>query len=269
MNPQLANVKLKSPIEQQMMGRAGLFRQQNIERRKQMSVREWAELCARDEMRAPSVEEVDLHARSTNSATARTRPRRGGGRRKTRDPETAGPELTPDVMVKEEQEDEEHVGVNLTRVIGDDAGDKVLALPSESSTTPATPVQGHDAETSLDDAQGTDIADPRPSEAPTTLHTPPTDDAKDDEEKPKPKGRRKAYNKEARDAALADRAAKDDVFLQSFDPHNDWLPPKTKAEDYTPEFCKELERRYWRYCGLGKPAWYGADMAGTRCVSLF
>ena len=49
-NPQLASVKLKNPIEQQMMGRAGLFRQQNIEKRKIMSVLEWAELCAKDEL---------------------------------------------------------------------------------------------------------------------------------------------------------------------------------------------------------------------------
>ncbi|EGO23093.1 hypothetical protein SERLADRAFT_340652, partial [Serpula lacrymans var. lacrymans S7.9] len=38
---QLANVKIKSPIEQHMLGRGGLFRQENIEKRRIMSVREW------------------------------------------------------------------------------------------------------------------------------------------------------------------------------------------------------------------------------------
>ena len=104
-HPQLANVKLKNPIEQQMMGHAGLFRQQNIERRKYMSVREWAELCAKDEMRAPGTAELDLHARSTTS-TSRAKARRVS-RKKARAAETAEPEIVPDLMVKEEQEGEE------------------------------------------------------------------------------------------------------------------------------------------------------------------
>ncbi|EJD00680.1 JmjC-domain-containing protein [Fomitiporia mediterranea MF3/22] len=58
--PQLADVRIKSPIEQHMLGRAGIFRQQNIERRKAVSVREWAELCAKDDYRAPAVDEVGL-----------------------------------------------------------------------------------------------------------------------------------------------------------------------------------------------------------------
>ena len=43
--------KLKNPIEQQMVAHNSLFRQQNIERREVLSVREWTELCAKDEMR--------------------------------------------------------------------------------------------------------------------------------------------------------------------------------------------------------------------------
>ncbi|KAJ7199590.1 JmjC-domain-containing protein [Mycena pura] len=59
--PQLARVKIKSPIEQFMRGGGGLFRQENMEKRKAMSVREWAELCSKDEFRAPGVEQVGLH----------------------------------------------------------------------------------------------------------------------------------------------------------------------------------------------------------------
>ncbi|KAJ3012006.1 hypothetical protein NUW54_g1999 [Trametes sanguinea] len=71
--PQLENVKLKNPIEQHMLGQGGLFQQQNIEKRRVMSVREWAELCAKEDLRAPGVEEVGLHARAANGATRRTR----------------------------------------------------------------------------------------------------------------------------------------------------------------------------------------------------
>ena len=39
-----------------MFGQRGLFTQQNVEKRRVMSVREWAELCAKDELRAPSLD---------------------------------------------------------------------------------------------------------------------------------------------------------------------------------------------------------------------
>lgn len=56
-------MKIKSPIEQVMLGNGGLFRQQNMEKRKTMSVREWVELCNKDEYRAPAVHEVGLESR--------------------------------------------------------------------------------------------------------------------------------------------------------------------------------------------------------------
>ncbi|KAF8526863.1 hypothetical protein BU17DRAFT_61846 [Hysterangium stoloniferum] len=54
-----------------------------------------------------------------------------------------------------------------------------------------------------------------------------------------------------------------DGFLTTFDPHNDWLPKDMKPGDYTPEFGRMLKRMYWRSCGFGKVAWYGADMKDT------
>ena len=47
-----------------MLGSKGLFRQENVEKRRIMSVREWAELCMKDEFRAPGVNDVGPHARS-------------------------------------------------------------------------------------------------------------------------------------------------------------------------------------------------------------
>ncbi len=52
-------------------------------------------------------------------------------------------------------------------------------------------------------------------------------------------------------------------FYSSFDPHSAWLPPNTTPSDYTPEACRNLERIYWRTCGISAPAWYGADMQGS------
>lgn len=267
-NPQLAHVKLKNPIEQQMMGHGGLFRQQNIEKRKVMSVREWAELCSKEELRAPGVDDVGLHARSTNG-TVKVKTRRG--RRKTRESETAEPEMTPDVMVKEEEEDGEDLGISVSRVVDEQPASKPLVSHPDTIVVDSTPIVP-DVEATPVDVNTRPSA--TPSAAPSGSHTsrPPTpgaaeaseikDSTNNVEGHPQPKRRRKPQTREAREAALAERAEKDKLFLDDFDPHVDWLPPNTSRFDYTPEFCKDLERRYWRNCGLGKPAWYGADMQG-------
>ena len=266
-NAQLADVKLKNPIEQQMMGHAGLFRQQNIERRRVMSVREWAEFCAKEELRAPGVDDIGLHARATNGS-ARTRTRRA--RRKTTEPETAEPEIdmAPSVMVKDEDEGGEGLEISAARVIDEEVASKSLASPPDSAVAESTPI-------TPDHEVSPPAASERPSVAPSaTAHSSrqPTPEATEtaevreegaDEVAPKRKGRRNPQTKEVREAALAERADKDRAFLEVFEPHKDWLPKNTSNADYTPEFCKELERRYWRNCGLGKPAWYGADMAGA------
>ena len=49
-----------NPIEQQILGRSSLYRTQNIERRKWMSVREWADMCAKTKLRTPGVDDVAL-----------------------------------------------------------------------------------------------------------------------------------------------------------------------------------------------------------------
>ena len=60
-----------------MVGRAGLFRQKNVEAYKKLSVREWAELCEKDEYRAPGVDEVGpRHAPRASSSRAPRKPRK-------------------------------------------------------------------------------------------------------------------------------------------------------------------------------------------------
>ncbi|KAJ7641325.1 JmjC-domain-containing protein [Roridomyces roridus] len=186
--PQLADVKIKSPIEQFMRGRAGLFRQENMEKRKLMSVREWAELCSKDEFRAPGKDQVGVH----NNPNAQPATRR---RRKTK--------------TKEETQEPE--------------------VKVEEDTKPSS------------------MASPPNSASPDPEDTKPDDN--------KPRNRR------------VERADKDAAFIEGFSPHTDWLPSDTKASDYTPEFCAKLERAYWRNCGLGKPAWYGADTMGSLYTS--
>lgn len=177
-----------------------------------MSVREWAELCAKDEFRAPGVNEVGLHARSANYKPKAKKSKKG---------DTANAEsLSP----------------NIKQELIDDV--PIVLSPPSSIATPISPAVGSDKANAV-------LVE---SEAKS--------------EKTIGKSRRVAQTRGAREASLADRTVRDAEFLETFDPHADWLPSGTKPTDYTPEFCQKLERQYWRNCGLGKPAWYGADTQG-------
>ena len=229
---QLGKVKIKSPIEQHMIGHGGLFRQENVEKRKVMSVREWAELCSRDEFRAPGVKDVGLHARSQNAKpkpTRRSRKKADRGSTEVAEPEAEG--------VKDDQEipQDEEVGSN-----------PIAVSPPNSTGDPTTPfpVEG-DAEKVL-------------STEAIEVDSPAAEGTEEGDEKSKAKAKRVAQAR----AAMAERNALDTTFLENFNPHSEWLPPNTSSSDYTPEFCQKLERQYWRNCGLGKPAWYGADTQG-------
>ncbi|KAG6820302.1 hypothetical protein H0H93_002566 [Arthromyces matolae] len=213
---QLVTAKIRTPIEQHMFGSGGRFRQENMEKRKVMSTREWAELCAKDDFRAPGVGEVGLQARS-----AYIRPRT----RRIKKTET-GPDQSS--RIKQESVDEDFAG-------SCSAKDATVLSPPNSIGSPSSP----------------------------SSQSPLKDDEEDEEIKPQTKKKRVGPSRQAREAALADRAAQDIKFLETFDPHKDWLPPNTTAADYTPEFCQMLERHFWRNLSLGKPAWYGADTAGT------
>lgn len=247
---QLANVKIRSPIEQHMLGRGGLFRQENVEKRRVMSVREWAELCNKEDFRAPGIDDVGLHGRSARvgSRPAR-RPRTRAASHKV---ESVEPEEILHSAIKEEQ------GEPSTPMLVDESRGEYMSPPTSvgnprsptadvdppSTNTPSQANGGGDAEAEDD---GDHLADADPDQS---------------EEKPKQKGKR-TQTREVREAQLAARAAKDAAFIQVFDPNRDWLPPGTTPDDYTTEFCQKLERQYWRNSGLGRPAWYGADMQGT------
>ena len=248
-----------------MLGQGGLFQQQNIEKRKTLSVREWAELCARDDFRAPGVEEVGPHARANNAgARARTRRSRRNATAgvEARDSETAEPEpVHATIDVKHEDDDE--------RVPPDPASSLISPPHSNRALSPVD----NDAEKppqskSTSPAPNPTASDPR---HPLAQEEEEEEEVKDvaraeTDIRPKKKGRA-TQSKEVKEAQLAENARKDREFLESFDPRTSWLPPKTQPSSYTKEFCKDLERQYWRNCGWGKAPWYGADMQGV-CQDL-
>jgi hypothetical protein len=227
---QLGSVKIQRPIEQHMLGRGGLFRQENIEKRKFMSIREWAELCGKDDFRAPSVREVGVHGRGAKAAT-RTRTKRNTRAKNEAHQVDSGAKRADHGPV----EDGEPMDVETGHAI-----DKpIVVAPTDAPPSPAS--------------QNADV-DPEQLE--------------ETSDQPKPKRKRVAKRAEERHAEMAAKQALDVEFLNTFEPHDDWLPADTKASDYTREYCQELERKYWRNLGLGKPAWYGADSAGNSNVLI-
>jgi hypothetical protein len=204
-----------------MLGQGGLFRQENVEKRRIMSVREWAELCAKPDLKAPGVNDVGLRKADTGMGRKR-RTRRGEAHEE--DDGEAGEQ-------REMEAEEAEQGTGQSVEVG--------TLASHSVGQP-----------NLSKSQSTS---PQPEG--TTPATPSSSSPK------KPKS--KPQSRESREASLAERAAKDTAFINVFNPHTDWLPKDTKAEDFNADFCTKLERQYWRNCGLGKAAWYGADTQGS------
>lgn len=266
---------MKSPIEQHMIGQEGRYQQQNIEKRKALSIREWAELCATEDLRAPGVNEIGLYARANNGGARRTRRGKkaasvnanGTADADARMSETAEPE-----QIKREQEDEAiplhphpdpsssalvsppNSNRNLSPTDHDEAAVEALVglEPVLGSGSSRPPGQRHPlAQEEEEDGEEEIGKQHKEDEV--------TEDVKD--VKPK-RGRRAPQTREAKEAELAVREERDREFLDSFDPHKAWLPPGTEPSSYTHDFCKDLERRFWRNCGFGKPPWYGADMQG-------
>ncbi|KAG8725296.1 hypothetical protein FRC09_003133 [Ceratobasidium sp. 395] len=69
--PRLAGIELKHPIEQHVVGKTRLSRQQIEERRHTRPVWDWAAMCAKDGLRAPPSREVvqaELNARRRRRA---------------------------------------------------------------------------------------------------------------------------------------------------------------------------------------------------------
>jgi hypothetical protein len=234
-----------------MFGHGGLFRQQNVEKRRVFSVREWAELCNKDDRRAPGVDSIDLrHARRA----APPPPPKSRAKKGVPKAELAGPVPLP--VLDEANNTASSSTVPKSPNTPPLDGDSKLSIP------PADPSPGDPQSEQL-----TDVAS-----LPTPERSREDEESDDDGQEGKPqkaKAKRKWQTREMREAHLAERAAADAIFLKSFNTRTDWLPPNTRPDDYTPEFCKMLERQYWRNCGFGTPAMYGADMEGCNLSHHF
>ena len=67
----LEDIRIRHPIEQNMVGISGLFRQQNVEKRRVYSLREWFELGMSEDFRTPGADAVRRDLKKGVAGTGR------------------------------------------------------------------------------------------------------------------------------------------------------------------------------------------------------
>jgi hypothetical protein len=218
----LSNVRIKSPIQQTMLGRSGLFRVTNVEKRRQnpLDVREWFDKCQDKRFVGPGPKDVDRAldrgskaAKERNAKAVADMTRQKAERReklaaaKKRKEERESMVGAGSQVGKEEQEDE-HVK---------DEEEQINSQFQQDPSADDVPALGHSPHSSTE-------SDPQ-------ARTPESQGL--------------------------------DPFYETFDPKTAWLPHDTLPEDYTPEACSNMEKKFWKSLLTREPSWYGADLQGS------
>ena len=210
-----------------MLGQAGLYRAQNVEKRKTkpLSVREWYEKSQDKRFAGPGPNDLDPTLDRDSAALKE--------RRKKVEAEAR--------MKKAEAKDKR-------RAAAAKKGMKVEVKTEEEAINEGaleTEVSSHDAPPKDEShSQPPDFTADMPPLDPSTKNSSPSTNG---------------------DSAKTPDSETDPVvdWYSHFDPSTAWLPKDTAQEDYTPEACANLERKFWKTMGLGEPSWYGADLQGT------
>lgn len=273
MKPMLEDIRIRHPIEQNMVGISGLFRQQNIEKRRVYSLREWVELGMSDDFRTPGKEEVQRDLKRGVAGTGR-RPRTKKGLAEAsiassspasfvptpEDNQTATPneshyaeDLDHSMDTRDTAPDTSATNSPREASVLVDSGHSPNKQEQQVAGEPSAPIHTAEGANISNDTQTSDLNPDLSLEA--GAQNPPLDAA----------ALQKAALARQRKAARA--ALKNDLdatFINTFDPSTSWLPAGCTEEDYqSPEFVAGLERLYWRSCGVGKAAMYGADLPGS------
>ena len=224
----LADVRIKNPIQQNMLGRSGLFRQTNVEKNKArpLTIKDWFEKCNDAKFAGPGPKDFDPTLDRDSEAAKRAREEAQAEIRRKR--EEAREKRSAKARRKAEKDEQGPCSSQQSQDVhgGDDVedgktdpndGDVGMKEDRQDSVPPLDPSR-HSSHSSPD----------------SLAKTPETDQ----EREPIPQ------------------------WYDAFHPGADWLPKETHFEDYTPEACASLERRFWKNMGLGEPSWYGADLQG-------
>ena len=242
----LADVKIRSPIQQNMLGQAGLFRATNVEKNKNrpLSVKEWFEKCNNGKFKGPGPKDVDMTL-DRDSAAVRTK----------RAEEAKETKRKKDVMREKRKA---AMARKAERKAKQESG--ACSATRDEETTETTTAATDQHEDDVDPTSLDLIENSVPALDPSSHHSPQSSTEES------------AKTPDSNHAALPDPAINethdhpsDPVgdWYKNFNPNRAWLPNDTSPEDYTPEACANLERRFWKTMGLGEPGWYGADLQGT------
>lgn len=213
----LSEVRIKNPIQQTMLGRKGLFRVTNVEKRKMrpLDVHEWFDKSQNSRFVGPGPNDGD-RTLDRDSKEAKER------------------------VVKAQAE------IKAKRL---ERKEKLQAAKQRKAAR-ATTVNG-DTEAH----QGDEEQEMEQTNA-TTLH-----------DEPVPELAHSPHSSSSSDPrAQTPNSDTADPFYHSFDPKTAWLPKDTTEDDYTPEACAGMERKFWKNLLTREPSWYGADLQGSLFV---
>lgn len=285
---QLRRVKIKKPIEQNMFGRAGLFRATNVEKSKTFSFRAWVEHCLKPGMKAPSPEEIMAMSKRTDRQSQPQPPRSSSGtgqsraakRRKvdggSKPAAVVEPPLLPATTAALQSADAvQEVEVppppsplpsplpTQAQAQPPISPRRMLPLRSARSASSSSLAASPSGRTKSEgifasQQQGAAVG---PSSPTTTTNKSITGNAA----APPPPSMSAAAATAGRRKRPTLPSADDDPWYDTFDVSTGCYPPgvTTSADAYTPEVCRELTRKVWRERGMGDPPWYGADLEGT------
>jgi hypothetical protein len=224
----LSNVQIRNPIQQNMMGNGGVFRQTNIEKNKSrpLSVREWFEKCGQDKFAGPMPREIERGSKEAREMRAEMeREKKAAKEKKLAERERRRMQRLKDEEARAAAEAQAQTHGQVEENPSADV---------EMGTAPDG--DGMQDEAEADVAASSDIVPALDPSSSGSSHSSPDP------------------------IATTPEPEQLDPWYVDTDLSSAWLPKNTRPEDYTPEACARLQDKFWKNMGLGEPSWYGADL---------
>lgn len=212
-----------------MLGRSGLFRVTNVEKRrlKPFDVKEWFEKCQDKKFSGPGPKDVDRALdRGSKGATERALKAKED---MTRQKAERRVKLEAAKKRKEERLSMSGAG---SQAVKSELGEKDQ--------------EDHLQQEDEEEQTNNQAPDPAVDDVPGLGHSPHSSADSDP----------LAQTPESQPNTI-------DPFYETFDPTTAWLPKDTQTEDYTPEACSGMEKKFWKSLMTREPSWYGADLQGS------
>ncbi|BEJ16489.1 hypothetical protein CspHIS471_0510940 [Cutaneotrichosporon sp. HIS471] len=226
---EMSELQIRSPIEQQMLGKNGVFIQRNIERNRNrpLSVKEWFNKCSHDDFLTPDPRQGDRTVdRDSKDARAWQRERVAAIK--------AGKLAKREAALKRKQKRD-------AKKAEEQAAADCANPDSSSFRTPPRSQNSDDDVPGLENSSNTSNSDGEPIATP---------------ELSSPANRSSRREPEAKLSPV-------DPFYETVDFKKDWLPAGATQDDFTVSGCANIEKKFWKSIGMARSSWYGADLAGS------